>query len=290
MNAPVQPTSAPPALQPPSILLMGASGSGKTYSISTLLEAGLEVFVVSTEPHGLDTLLDVVAERKLDLSKLHYTYVSPTRPGFGKLVDMAKLVSVADQKTLSDMKPAARGDAGFIHMLHAFMNFKDQKDGKEYGPVTSFGPDRALVVDSLSGVSSMAMDLTVGDKVTANPGEWGIAMRQLDKFLLSCTSDLNCYFIMTAHIEKEEDLITGAQQIMVSTLGKKLAPGIPKFFSEVVLAEARPGSGNLKTFTWSTNTANHVLKNRALPISNSLEPSFKLVVEAHKRRLAMLQK
>lgn len=290
MNAPVQNTqSAPKALQPPSILLMGASGSGKTYSLSTLLEAGLEVFVVSTEPHGLDTLLDVVSERKLDLSKLHYTYVSPTRPGFGKLVDMAKLVANMDQKSLSDMRPVPRGDAGFIQMLHAFMNFKDQKDGKEYGPVTSFGSDKVLVVDSLSGVSSMAMDLTVGDKVTANPGEWGIAMKQLDKFLLSCTSDLNCYFVMTAHVEKEEDLITGAQQVMVSTLGKKLAPSIPKFFSEVVLSEARVEQGDRKRFTWSTNTANHVLKNRALPISANLEPSFKPIIEAHNRRVALIK-
>lgn len=283
-------TTTPAKLQPPSILLMGASGSGKTYSISTLLEAGLEVFVVSTEPHGLDTLLDVVAERKLDLNKLHYTYVSPARPGFGKLVDMAKLISIADQRTLADTKPGSRSDAGFIHMLNAFNNFVDQKDGKSYGPVTALGANAALVVDSLSGVSTMAMDLVVGDKVTANPGEWGIAMKQIDKFLLSCTADLNCYFVMIAHVEKEEDLITGAQQVMVSTLGKKLAPNIPKFFSEVILAEARTEQGDRKLFRWSTNTANHVLKNRALAVSSSLEPSFKPIIEAHNRRLAALQK
>lgn len=282
--------TTPAKLQPPSILLMGASGSGKTYSISTLLEAGLNVFVVSTEPHGLDTLLDVVAERKLDLAKLHYTYVSPARPGFGKLADMAKLISIADQRTLADTKPGARSDAGFIHMLNAFNNFIDQKDGKSYGPVTNLGADSVLVVDSLSGVSSMAMDLVVGDKVTAHPGEWGIAMKQIDKFLLSCTADLSCYFVMIAHVEKEEDLITGAQQVMVSTLGKKLAPNIPKFFSEVVLAEARSEQGDRKSFRWSTNTANHVLKNRALPISSSLDPSFKPIVEAHNRRLAAISK
>lgn len=285
MNAPVT-----NALQPPSVLLMGASGNGKTYSISTLLEAGLEVFVVSTEPHGLDSLLDVVAARQLDLSKLHYTYVSPTRPGFGKLVDIAKIVSISDQSTLANMKVAPRQDSGFIRMLNSLVDFKDERDGKSYGSVTSFGSDKCLVIDSLSGVSAMAMDLVAGDKPTPNPGEWGTAMRQLDKFLLTCTSDLSCFFVMIAHIEQEEDPITGMKQVMVSTLGKKLAPSIPKFFSEVVVAETRTEPNNVKKYTWSTNTPNHVLKHRALPIGNNLEPSFKPIVEAHNKRLAMVTK
>ena len=69
-------------IQPPSVLLMGPSGSGKTYSLSTLLESGLEVFLVVTEPHGLETLLDVVAQKKLDINKLHWRYIPPARPGF----------------------------------------------------------------------------------------------------------------------------------------------------------------------------------------------------------------
>lgn len=284
MNAP-----SPVVLQPPSILLMGPSGSGKTYSIATLLESNLEVFVVSTEPHGLETLLDVVAARNLPLSKLHFAYTSPTRPGVNQLADMAKLIANMDQKSLSDMRPANRADAGFIKLLTLFQNFIDDKDGKSYGPIESFGPDRAIVIDSLSGLSAMAMDLTIGDKVTANPGEWGIAMRTLDKFLLHCTSDLKCFFALTAHIEKEEDPITGAQQVMVSTLGKKLAPSIPKFFSEVILADTRVQAGDKKSFTWSTNTANHVLKNRALPISSTLEPSFAPIVEAYRKRLELIQ-
>src|SRR6185436_3611992 len=120
--------------------------------------------------------------------------------------------------------------------------------GKSYGDVTKFGSSQALVVDSLSGISSMAMDVTIGDKVTANPGEWGIAMRALDKFLLTCTSDLKCFFVMTAHTEREEDQITGASKVMASTLGKKLAPQVPKYFSEVVLAEAETKGDDTRAF------------------------------------------
>lgn len=278
---------SPIQLQPPSILLMGPSGSGKTYSLSTLLQAGLETFVVSTEPHGLETLLDVVAEKKLPLTKLHWKYIPPARPGFETLERLGKLISISDQKSLSDARPGNRSEAQWIELLKCFVDFKDDKDGKSYGDVTKFSADRALVVDSLSGISSMAMDVTIGDKVTANPGEWGIAMRALDKFLLTCTSDLKCFFVLTAHVEREEDLITGASKIMVSTLGKKLAPQIPKFFSEVILQDVTT-DGDKRNHLWSTNTMNVVLKNRSLPVSSKLPPNFGPIVEAYKKRVASI--
>jgi hypothetical protein len=266
---------------------MGTPGTGKTYSLATLLEAGLEVFVIVTEPTGIETLLDVVEKKKLDVSKLHWHYVQPARPGFENLQAQAKLISMSDQKFLADQKPPVRQDAAMVELLKTFVNFIDDKDGASYGPVDKFDASRAVVVDSLSGVSSMAMDATIGDKVTANPGEWGIAMRALDKFLLACTSNLRCFFVMTAHIETEEDQITGARKVMTSTLGKKLAPTIPRYFSEVVLADSTT-KGDERTFFWSTNAPNHVLKNRSLPISQSLPPSFLPIVEAYKSRMKLI--
>jgi hypothetical protein len=41
---------------------MGASGTGKTHSIRTLVDAGLEVFVLFTEP-GMEVLADVPADK-----------------------------------------------------------------------------------------------------------------------------------------------------------------------------------------------------------------------------------
>jgi len=276
------------SIQPPSVLLMGASGSGKTYSLHTLIEAGLEVFLFVTEPHGLETLLDVVAAKKLPLEKLHWRYIQPARPGFETQQKLGELISMSNQATLSSMPPTQRVGAAWIELLKSFNKFVDEKDGKDYGPVNLFGPDRAIVVDSLSGISSMAMDVTIGDKVTAGPGEWGIAMRALDKFILTCTSDLKCFFIMTAHTEKEVDELTGGTKTMVSTLGKKLAPSIPKYFSEVVLSDSET-TGDIRRHLWSTNTPNVVLKNRSLPIGSKLEPSFKPIVEAFNKRLALIK-
>jgi len=275
-------------LQPPAILLMGQSGSGKTFSLSTLIEAGIETFVISTEPRGIESLLDACAAKRLDLKKLHWKYIGPARPGFEMLIEQGELIARTNQEFLSKQNPKPRQDSPWIEVMKTLLDFKDDKDGKSYGHASKFGADKALVIDSLSGLSTMAMDLTIGDKVTAHPGEWGIAMRTLDKFLLSCCSDLNCYFVLLSHIEREDDPVNLGNKIMVSTLGKKLAPQIPKFFSEVISAESDTTDKDIRTFRWSTNTANYVLKNRSLPVSSKLQPSFGPIVEAYKKRVAQI--
>lgn len=278
----------PQIVQPPSILLMGPSGTGKTYSLATLLEAGLEVFLFVTEPHGLETLLDTCAIRKIPLDKLHWKYISPTRPGFDSLFDMAKLATTMDQAALANMKPSYRSDASYIKLIDTCRNFVDDKDGKAYGNISLFDSSRAVVIDSWSGVSAMSMDAAVGNKLVPNPGEWQIAMNQLSKLLLALCSDLKCFFVVTAHIELEEDQITGVRKVMVSTIGRKLAPQIPKFFSEVISVESRTTGSNERTFYWSTNTTNFELKNRSLPVSSSLPPTFAPIIEAYRKRVALV--
>ena len=276
--------------QAPSILLLGAPGSGKTHALTTLVEAGLELFVVITEPHGLETLLTSCAQRKLDVSKIHWMEIFPARPGFESLEAMAKKVSIMDQGALANLKPGGeRSEAQFIKLLQGLSNFKDDKDGRTYGPVDSFDTTRAVVIDSLSGLNAMSMDITIGDKVTANPGEWGIAMKQLEKLLMKCTSSMRCLFVLTAHTEREVDENSGIGRIMASTLGRKLAPTIPRFFSEVILAK-RVAEGDNEQFLWSNTEPNHDLKRRSLAPSSKLPPSFAPIVEAYKKRVEMVSK
>jgi len=125
------------------------------------------------------------------------------------------------------------------------------------------------------------MDLMVGGKPTPHQGEWGVAMNAEEKLLLKLTSDLKCFFCLTAHVEKEKDAISGMPLIMVSALGSKLAPKIPRTFSDVVLA-VKEGD----KFNWSTGAIGVDLKGRSLPIADGLEPSFEQIVEIWKRRNA----
>ena len=128
------------------------------------------------------------------------------------------------------------------------------------------------------------MDLTIGDKVTAHQGEWGIAMNMIDKLLLTLTSNLQCLFVLTAHIEREMDEVTGGTKLMTSTLGRKLAPKIPRFFSEVVLTSTEGGK-----YYWNTTSANIDLKHRALPLGQKLNPSFAPIIAAYNQRIAYLK-
>lgn len=274
--------SDPAPLQAPSILLMGGPGSGKTTSLVTAAQAGLEVFVVITEPTGVESLLDAFETRKVPIERLHYKQIAPSRVGMGGLLEASKKVAYSDFEALAKQKPSGdRSKAQWLKLLTQFCDFEDERTGAKYGPVELFDSSRFLAVDSLSGINLMAMDMVVGDKLSAHQGEWGVAMGLIEKLILQLTSDLKCTFCLTAHLEREIDEITGGTRIMASALGRKLAPRLPRFFSEVVMAYRENES-----FYWST-TANTVdLKKRALPLSSKLEPNFKPIVDAFNRRIA----
>lgn len=275
------------ALQPPATLLMGPPGCGKTTVLVTLALAGLDVFVVITEPNGVDSLLDAWEKHKAPIEKLHWATVSPTAAGWKAMGEMGRMINAMSYKDLSEMKQGIGKSEmkQFPQLLSLFENFKCERDGKEYGDVTSWDASRALVVDSLSGLNLIVMQHTVGFKPSPHQGEWGIAMNSLEMLLLKLTADCRCFFILTAHVDKEPNELTGGTTIYASALGRKLAPKIPRFFSEVILARRAADK-----FLWSTASNEADLKNRALPVGSELFPSFKPIVDAYKRRVALSTK
>lgn len=273
-------------VQPPSVLLLGDSGSGKTTSLPTFIPAGIETFVLCTEPGGPESLMDSCQANGYDVNKLHWASALPTTQGWSGLDDMASKISAMDFESLAKIKTGIGKDKtreAAMHMLGQFKNFKCERTGKEYGDVTTWGPDRAFCLDSLSGLSVIAWTLTVGHKPTAHMGEWSIAMNFISDIVMKLTSDRKCFFVLTAHVEKEMNELTGVNQIMTSTLGKKLAPKLPRFFSEVVYAK-KPGKIG-DPWTWATIDPSAALKNRGLPISDKLKPNFGQVVDSYHKRL-----
>lgn len=272
-------------IQPPSVLNLGDIGSGKTTSLVTLALAGLDVFVIITEPTGLDSLLDAFETNKAPIEKLHYKVITPARAEFGDLLEQAKRVSVMDYESLSKQKPQGnRQQSKFLELVASCKDFTCDRTGKAFGSISNLPDTAAFCVDSFSGVSLMAWDLTVGDKVSAHQGEWGVAMNMLSKLVNSWTSNLNCFFVLTSHLEMETDELTGARKQMVSTLGKKLAPTIPRFFSEAVISY-REG----QSFYWSTDMMGVTLKKRSLPLGSKLKPDYGPIVEAYKKRKQLAQ-
>jgi len=276
-------------IQPPAILLIGAPGSGKTDVTATYTEAGLEVFVLITEPGGVESLIDGHSRRRLSLDKVHWQTITPAAAGWDAMEQMVQTIGSQSFEGIQSLKSGVGKDKTRVpamNFLKALKDFKCERTGQTYGDSATWDHSRALVVDSLSGLSLMAMALTIGYKPAAHQGEWGVAMNFLEQILLKLTSDRRCFFSLTAHIERETDDISGATRTMASTLGRKLAPKIPRFFSEVVLAKRTLDKGNAK-FTWSTADSQADLKNRALPVSAELTPSYAPIVRAFRERLKL---
>lgn len=273
-------------LQPPSVLLQGPVGSGKTFSIPTFCLAGVETFVIMTEPGAAESLIDGAKFYGADMNLLHWATISPTPPGWSALEDMVKKISFNSYEEISKIKDGIGKDETrkpAMALLNSLKDFHDDRTGKSYGDYTKWDHKRALVWDGLSGLSLMSMALTIGFKPAAHQGEWGVAMNFLEQLLLKVTADRRCFFALTAHIEKETNELTGMSQVMASTLGRKLAPKIPRFFSEVVMARRTKDQG----FFWATTDNSADLKNRALPVSDSLKPDFRQVVEAYRVRVKL---
>lgn len=256
-----------------NVLLVGATGTGKTHSIRTLVEQGLEVFVVFTEP-GMEVLADISSD------KLHWRYIAPATPAWADMLDSANKINKMTFKSLTDLSDINKSKyTEFLDLLTTLSNFKDDRTGKEYGAVDSWGPERVLVVDSLSGLNIMAMNLVTGSKPVKSMADWGVAIDNLERLITKLCVDTKCHFVLTAHLERETDETTGGTSLMAATLGRKLAPKLPRFFSDVIHVKRDGGK-----FVWSTASINVDLKARNLPLSDQLIPSFQPIIESWRKR------
>ncbi len=261
----------------PKVILLGDSGTGKTYSIRTLLDAGLEPFVIFTEP-GMDTLGDI-------LDKIHYTYIPPAQMGWEGLLKTADMVNKLPYEGIAKMTDANRSKyIEFMTVINACNDFKDQ-NGESFGDVMEWGTDRALVIDSLSGLNDMASNLVVGGKPVKGMQDWQVAQNMLKKLIDKLCTGCHCTFILMSHIARETDEVTGGTRLYVNTLGKALAPNLPAYFSDVIQTQ-RVGTD----FSWDTSGTNIAVKGRNVPYASKQLPSFKPLIASWKKRGGVIEK
>lgn len=255
-------------------LLLGGVGSGKTHVLVTLVKAGVTPFIIFTEP-GMATIGKALAEAGLPPDSVKWHYVSPASQDFNSMITMAKNLNKMSFKMISNMTDPNKGQfLQWVDVLRTCENFVDDRSGVSYGNVGKWSTDRALCIDSLSGLNTMAMSLIVGSRPTRDVSDWMVAQNNLLGFLDKMTTDNMCHFILTGHLEREQDEISGGITLMASTLGKKLAPKVPINFDEVVMCKHIGDK-----FSWSTQEANVDLKARILPQSNDIIPDFGMAIK-----------
>ena len=280
-------------------LLMGEVGSGKTTALPSFIRAGLEcdrklqVLAILTEPNGEESLLEGMRVHappglsSLPMDRLHYAIVPLMVEPFSVFMRTAERIGDMTYAKIAGDVPSIygkqnTGDQPFMRLLHHLNDFTNQR-GENLGPIEQLDSNWLVAIDSLSGVNKLIRQLHVGLKPSMHQGEWGTIMSLEDSFITRFVSATNCWTCCTAHIDKEMDEVLGKPQFMPALLGRKLAPVVPRLFSDVILAY-RTGTN----FRWSTTRADYSsLKARNLPYSDNLEPKFGLIVQKWLERIEL---
>ncbi len=189
------------------------------------------------------------------------------------MADAVKYVNVLSYESLKKQVDPSRGKYNQLEeFLRSFNNVKDDS-GQTFGPVSSWGPDKALVVDGLTGLCDSAMKACIGGKFDRDQKDWGLAQNIVEGILRKITSDCKCVFVLIAHVERETDPNGGGLKLMASALGKALAPKLPAMFSDVILTK-RIG----KEWFWDTEDPTADLKTRNLPYAAKIPPDFRAIL------------
>lgn len=275
-----------PALPGFNVLLTGPAGSGKTHSIGTLADAGVETFVLFLES-GSESLMGYYKDRGKPIpDNLHWHVMDRPKASFSEMMESAKAINSLSLKSLAEMSDPNRGKYNsFIKLLETLNNFPDDRTGQKFGAVDGWSPKRALVIDGMTGIGLAALSLVVGGKAVKSQSDWGIAQDQVEKIVRMLCDNCRCHFVLLSHVDREVDQVMGGTKLMVMSLGKALAPKIPPMFSDVILT-VRAGADK---WTWDTGNPQADVKARNLPFKAGLEPDFKQIVEKWKQRGGKLE-
>lgn len=266
-------------LNGPKILIEGPAGTGKTYAIGTLVDWAeknkKQVFVLFVE-NGLETLLGYWKDRDLPVPDSLFYHSILTKPiSLNQLMKAADDAGKLSYEMLTKMTDPSRGgeNNAFYKILSACSNFTDDRTGKTFGAIDSWGSDKIFVIDSLSELSNAAFKMIVGAKPTASQPDYGVAQNNLMNFLRLLTQGTAATIAMTAHVSRETDEITGGVKLMTKAIGKALANEIPQLFSDVIYT-VREGTN----FYWDTAAPNVDTKTRNLPIAGKQKPDFAAIM------------
>ena len=277
-----------PDVQPlmgPKVCIMGLSGVGKTYSLGTLADwataNGYELAILFTE-NSIETFLGYFRDHGREPPPNVYWHQQFTKPHSIKtLLQMADSVGKLSYEALAKSVDSNRGgdNNAFFKILNSCANFKDDRTGKELGPVDSFPATRIFAMDSLTETGNAAMKMQIGARPMASPGDYGVAQSNLMNWLRLCTQGMVCPFVMTAHVDREIEPISQMPKTVIKAIGKALITEIPTLFSEMIYAVRDNGN-----FYWDTAAYGVDTKTRSLGYRSKILPDFAQIFDVWKKR------
>lgn len=282
-------------LRGPKILLEGDSGAGKTYALGTMVDwaeaNGYKVRALFTE-NGLETLLGYWRDPPLGTNGQP---IRPVRPipkclawhqlddqplGLEALTSAANKVGIMSYEAITKMQDPNRSmNNSYEKMLKVLADFPDNRTGQKLGNIGTWGTDTIVLWDSLTETGNLAMKMVVGNKPTAAPPDFGVAQNNLINLLRYLTQGFDPTLVMTAHLQRQTNELTGGMSLMVKAPGKALGDEIPPLFSEVLYAR-REGT----EWLWDTAAIGVTTKTRYLPISGKIKPDFGPLMDKWVRR------
>jgi hypothetical protein len=281
----------------PSVILIGEMSTGKTHSLHTLLMdkdgkfvgpsvSGIEKVVMINHEGGFEDVLgDIPPE------KLAWYYLPVSEGSFAGLQVMVRTINQQHPDVIQKMGGINKSNyQEFDKLLGVCENFVDQRTGKTLGPVFKFPQNWCLWYESISALSEIAKNNAIGDKPFMELRDYQMVQNPVRKFLNHLVFSTKCLFVATAHLEPEINENTNLVQLNISTVGKKLGPLLPRFFSDMLVTERIDTQGNngqyTSKFTWSTVKPGIRTKTRNMPFGAGFIPDFRPLLENFNKRRA----
>jgi len=247
------------------MLLMGDSGTAKTGSLVSLVEAGYKLRILDFD-NGLDPLVAQIRSR------------CPA-----KLANV-EFVTLRDKMKSSPMGPIIDGaPQAFIRATQLLDHWKDGTT--DLGKPMTWGEDTVLVIDSLTFMSEAAFAWAEVFKTSKDRRHiYGEAQGAIESVIALLTSDqMKVNVIVIAHT-KYLDRPDGTQKGFPTSVGNALSPKIPAYFNSVALATSTGAGASLRRQIQTVSTGLIDLKNpaslkmaTALPIETALADFFKTI-------------
>ena len=242
------------------LVYIGESGTGKTGSLTSLVEAGYKLRILDFD-NGLDIL------------RLFINHSDP------KLIDNVDFITLRD-KFKADKRLGAKVDGvptAYTQAVSYISKWDDDSIPSEWGTETIFVLDSLTQLGRAAFRWALAMNPTIKDRRQI----YGAAQEALYILLELITSDeFKTNVVIISHVDIRETA-QGIQKGYVSSIGAALGPKIPMLFNTILLAESRGSGSNVKRTITTVPTTLIDLKNpapfaleKSLPLETGLATVF----------------